>query len=392
MTDNKPENTFRSTYFAPPERADGETVARQRTIVQTQQYITNTLNAIPDITAVINRERQIIYSNDAFLEMLGMDDFDEILGKRPGEILGCLHADTTNDGCGNSLNCRFCGTTQVILESIDRNMRVAKECIISADIGGHVFTYDFLVTATPFAIENEFFTLLSFRDISHQKRRIALERIFFHDILNTASSLQIYTDLLKKTDTVIEKDRLTEDLSKMSDTLVKEINSHKLLVNAESGTLKVQNNMINIHHFVQDIIDQFSFQDIARGKTIAIEPFTEGVSMISDQIILERVVYNMVKNALEASPEGSAVTIGFTRHDDTVELWVDNPVYIEEDIQLQIFRRSFSTKAESRGLGTYSMKLLTEEYLSGAVRFRSTRDQGTRFWVILPEKQLYRNG
>ena len=55
-------------------------------------------------------------------------------------------------------------------------------------------------------------------------------------------------------------------------------------------------------------------------------------------------------------------------------------------IRLQIFQRSFSTKGAGRGLGTYSVKLLSERYLKGAVGFRSTHAEGTRFFARYPKR------
>jgi len=40
--------------------------------------------------------------------------------------------------------------------------------------------------------------VVSLRDISHEKRRQALERVFFHDILNTLSALSNWTHLLNQ--------------------------------------------------------------------------------------------------------------------------------------------------------------------------------------------------
>jgi sensor histidine kinase regulating citrate/malate metabolism len=51
---------------------------------------------------------------------------------------------------------------------------------------------------------------------------------------------------------------------------------------------------------------------------------------------------------------------------------------------LQLFQRSFSTKGEGRGLGTYSIKLLTERILNGKVSFTSSMDDGTTFRVLIP--------
>jgi signal transduction histidine kinase len=53
-------------------------------------------------------------------------------------------------------------------------------------------------------------------------------------------------------------------------------------------------------------------------------------------------------------------------------------------VQRQVFNRSFSTKGAGRGLGTYSVKLLTERYLKGKAGFTSSEADGTTFFVILP--------
>jgi len=55
-------------------------------------------------------------------------------------------------------------------------------------------------------------------------------------------------------------------------------------------------------------------------------------------------------------------------------------------VQLQVFNRSFSTKGTGRGLGTYSVKLLTERCLKGRVGFTSALGEGTVFQVTLPPK------
>jgi sensor histidine kinase regulating citrate/malate metabolism len=60
---------------------------------------------------------------------------------------------------------------------------------------------------------------------------------------------------------------------------------------------------------------------------------------------------------------------------------VHNQGFIPKDVQLQIFQRSFSTKGEGRGIGTYSMKLLGEKYLKGKVRFESLDKNGTTFYI-----------
>jgi sensor histidine kinase regulating citrate/malate metabolism len=54
------------------------------------------------------------------------------------------------------------------------------------------------------------------------------------------------------------------------------------------------------------------------------------------------------------------------------------------EVRHQVFRRYFSTKAASgRGIGTWSVKLLTERYLGGTVSFRC-QDGNTIFEAVFP--------
>jgi sensor histidine kinase regulating citrate/malate metabolism len=57
---------------------------------------------------------------------------------------------------------------------------------------------------------------------------------------------------------------------------------------------------------------------------------------------------------------------------------------IEPKNQHLIFKKRFSTKGKGRGLGTYSIKMLTENYLKGKVFFESSPESGTIFSVQLP--------
>ena len=69
---------------------------------------------------------------------------------------------------------------------------------------------------------------------------------------------------------------------------------------------------------------------------------------------------------------------------DEVEFWVHNQGHMPRKVQLQVFQRSFSTKGAGRGIGTYSVKLLTERYLGGRVTFTSEPQAGTTFRIRLP--------
>jgi len=84
-----------------------------------------------------------------------------------------------------------------------------------------------------------------------------------------------------------------------------------------------------------------------------------------------RVTGNLIQNALEACSPGDTVTVTF-HNDGQPAFSVHNESVMTEDVSLQLFERSFSTKVGTgHGIGTYSVKLLTERYLSGTVDFAS---------------------
>ncbi len=125
---------------------------------------------------------------------------------------------------------------------------------------------------------------------------------------------------------------------------------------------------------------------------------TADVHFLVDETQLRRVLDNMLKNALEAEDTEAKITLGCRflpsdplqgRPRDMVEFWVHNPRVMSEAVQWQIFRRSFTTKGKGRGLGTYSMKVLTERYLEGEIDFTSEPGQGTTFQARYPVSPSY---
>jgi signal transduction histidine kinase len=137
---------------------------------------------------------------------------------------------------------------------------------------------------------------------------------------------------------------------------------------------------------VESVVKLYSKHEVCHTKRLIIDDDFKEVEFISDPVLLRRVIGNIVKNALEACRDNETVRIGCRENGNNVEFMVHNPGAIPHDVRLQIFQRSFSTKGEGRGIGTYSVKMFTEKYLGGKVDFSSSKETGTVFKVILPLK------
>ncbi len=238
-------------------------------------------------------------------------------------------------------------------------------------------------TATEFEIAGEDFTLFTGVDIGDTKRRETLERIFFHDIMNTATGMRGLSAMARNA-SPDDKDEVLGLLETTSDHLIDEISAQRELLAAESNELAAHPEPVRSRGLLFDIAGVYSSHDVGVGKVITIDKQSDDVLFMSDPALLARVIGNLVKNALEATEQGGLVTLACTKLGSRVGFSIHNDAHIPHRNQLQIFQRSFTTKGAGRGLGAYSSRLLTERYLNGDITFESSPESGTTFAASYP--------
>lgn len=373
------------TKFAPANRADISHIEADYQVLNNTEWIKSFLNTMPEVVAILNPERQIIFGNDELMKLLEIADLKQLIGKRPGEALKCVNSTVMDAGCGTCEKCRYCGAVNSILESQSTSKKVTKDCRITTEENGVHEFLDLKVTTAPFNFNDKLYYILSIEDISDRNRRAILERLFFHDILNIVGSLNGISDLLirsKDDEKTCEKYiGIVNDLSK---DLLEEILAQRVMVFAEQGELNPSIGPVNTLEILNDSANYLSHHQVSTNKIIEVDLKAYSEIIQSDQMLLKRVVINMLKNALEATQKGGKVILNCRLVDSFVIFSVNNPGIIPLEIQSQIFQRSFSTKGRGRGLGTYSIKLLTERYLNGSVGFTSSIENGTEFFVKIP--------
>lgn len=374
------------TKYASAERSDIAQLQSELEFIESIEYVERLINSLPYVGTILNKNREVVFANDSLLEILGLKKATDLLGKRPGEILKCVNADREIGGCGTSENCSVCGAVNCILRAQKESKKVSAECRISARGKDGIVAYEFKVTTSPFIWKDETYYIFSLLDNSSEKRRMAMERIFFHDVINKTGSMYGFINLLKNENDLRRIHKFIDLLESINTDLTYEIKSQRDLLAAENGDLSIKKSSISSLEIVQVSAQQISVHDVATDKTINLDPESDSFFIVSDGTFLRRILMNMLKNALEATAKHNTISIGCKKLNGKYRFWVANESVIPRENQLQIFQRSFSTKGNGRGLGTYSMKLLGEQYLGGKVGFISNEEQGTVFYIDFPSE------
>jgi len=367
------------TRFASAERSSEIDVWAQHRKFASFPVLNNFLAKIDQYILVLNANRQIIYCNQSFLNDYNIASLDDLLGKRVGEALDCRYA-WHICGCGTSDFCKDCGAAKAMLKSQAEKSDVYRECII---LTKNSKTIELAVTCKHIEIEGENFSIFSLADISKAKQYKALEEVFYHDISNIAGGIHSMIQLMYD-DRITDKAKVQEQLTRCSSELVDELHSHRILKAAERKELSVKLSNLNSLECINRSVKFVERTMAARGKIIYIHHTSLDFDFLSDPNLLNRVLVNLLTNALEATDFSQKVTIGCGIIADERVFWVHNISYIQPEIQSKIFRQAFSTKKRGSGFGIQSIRIITEGYLEGRVDFESIKTEGTTFKIYLP--------
>lgn len=374
------------TLHAPGERCNYETLKKQMDYFNELPFLKQGLDATNSMILILNTCRQAVLANKAFLTKVNMRESSELAGKRLGEIIRCIHACDAINGCGTAEACKYCNGVNTVLQTMETNEESSGDFLNINTMKGYERSVNLSIHVAPLQVKGETFFVVSIADNTDSVRERILERTFFHDIINTAGALKGIVGLLKDDVPELIKPEV-EFVEETFKSLVEEIQNQKNMIDAENKQLVLEITSMETTDILKSVSKLYEGHDVAVNKTIILDSPCVKKNIHTDHRLLRRILGNMIKNALEASDEGGVVTLGCSMDDDKDEwitFWVHNDKYMDVRVQNLVFHRSFSTKGDGRGLGTYSMKLFGEIFLKGKVGFFTNKDKGTKFYIKLP--------
>jgi two-component system, NtrC family, nitrogen regulation sensor histidine kinase NtrY len=169
-----------------------------------------------------------------------------------------------------------------------------------------------------------------------------------------------------------------------SETLIQQIDTMNAVASAFSNFASMpaqQNETLNVVEVVDLALEIFN------EECITFERDSPEIIAKIDRTQLIRIITNLVKNAIQAIPEGQEsreIVVAVRQKGDSVRITVkDNGKGIKKQDIERIFEPKFTTKSSGMGLGLGIIKNIIENY-KGTITFDTEFAKGTTFTVSLP--------
>jgi signal transduction histidine kinase len=113
--------------------------------------------------------------------------------------------------------------------------------------------------------------------------------------------------------------------------------------------------------------------------------------VVGERSRLERVIFNLVENAIRHSPERAEVTVGLRIDAQSILMTVDDEgSYVPQNVVGGLFEKHIQHGERSgrAGLGLYFCRLMVERW-GGTIGYSARPRGGNRFWLRLPQASAH---
>ena len=207
-----------------------------------------------------------------------------------------------------------------------------------------------------------------------------LSAVLTHDLKNQILSLSLLVSNMEKK---FNREGFREDAMRtLSDTVDNLHNLVAKLSDPRTPTKRVREQS-NLTHLVERVLQRTAQQAAGRYQVTA--KLAPNVTAVADGKAIERVVENLIINALEAMPNGGQLFVLTNLENNCAIISVTDTGkgMTDEFKRTRLFQPFATTKKKGIGLGLYSCREIIEQH-GGRIEVTSQVDVGTEFRIVLP--------
>lgn len=350
------------------------------TLVQERNLLSSVIDQIPDDIVILDASSRVVDINRAAMDRLG-GHREDFLGKRCWEALAGFKGICEAEGdVSRWETVRKGGKCEEVFTTIDAKGRMQYFRVYMypvLDEGGEVSH-----------------VMVLRRDITqgtYMERRLQqseklaavgeLSTYVAHEIRNPLFAIAGFANSLLHSSTLDEKARgkvsiILEESNRLDKIL-------KSLLNFSRPTQSMEG-QVDVARVAMQTMELMGLACQKQGIEVKIEVAPALPMAKGDPELLKQCIINMVKNSMEAMPEGGGLVMRcFLRKDHVVMELEDTGRGIAPENLDQVFNPFFSTKDKGSGLGLAMTKKILDE-IGGSVELESEVGKGTTVRLVMP--------
>lgn len=200
-----------------------------------------------------------------------------------------------------------------------------------------------------------------------------------HELRTPIAIMQAQVDVFSEKNTDENNLEFIETMNSNLKRLKKLIDSVLLL--SKRNKLKISS--VNLDNMIDEIL--FDLDDFASSKNISLDYNYSNISIDSDDVLIQRLIFNIIENAIKYTEEDGSVDVSVKKDDDeTVIRVADTGIGISDEKKEEIFDLFYqvddSRNKEGFGIGLSLSKDIAET-LGARIEVRDNKPKGTIFLI-----------
>jgi signal transduction histidine kinase len=213
-----------------------------------------------------------------------------------------------------------------------------------------------------------------------------------HDLRTPLSTIQGYGHMLESGHYNWNEEELKEigqTLRDKSEYMVELVEDFSLAFKLKNNVVVLETKKVDVHQLLQHIVLKFVNDRTIENVHFSYVPSHLQPFIQADPRWFERMLDNLIFNAIKHNPENTTITISTAIKSDRVFITIqDDGIGMDEETQKNLFDRYYrgtntTEKTEGAGLGMSIAKAICELH-KGLIKVRSTLHEGTAIILHLP--------